>query len=300
MGHSLTIANTRFTLTGELSVDKLDASFTPFLDVDSMFDQECEIINQGPSKEIADLPLLADEPWSFRVKDGQCDIRRRNKAGETLWKILAPVDFGQVSVAWNPDLFMDYYGSYEKAWATGLGFAFLILRLRELGGLVFHGSASVVDGQGILCVGVSGAGKSTISTLLDAGGATVLTDERPVLRRESLSSGSWTAASEFNIHGSPWPSSAGFATNERAPLKRIYFLEHGPENQLMQLSSGEAFTRLIHVSLIPWQDPALFDPCLETVDALLASVPASVLSFRPDEAVVDVIRQDLVTDRVAG
>lgn len=296
MGHSLTIAHTRFVLTGQLDADAFDASFKPFLDVDSPFDSDCEITNCGADEAVSALPMLPDEPWSFRMKDGQCDIQRRNEAGQTIWHVSAPSSFEQATVAWNPSLFAKYYDSYEKAWETGLGLSFVILRLRACGGLVFHGSASVLEGQGILCVGVSGQGKSTISRLLDAEGATVLTDEHPVLRLSSPEASA--TAPEFRIHGSPWPSSGGFACNESAPLSRIYFLEHGADNQITRLSAKEAFTRLIHVAIIPWQDAGLFDPCLATVDALLASVPTAVLSFRPDESVVGAIRQDLERDKV--
>ena len=300
MGHSLTIAKTRFMLTGELELDGFDSSFNPFLDTNSSFDLECEIILKGADKEVSALPRLPDEPWSFRVNDDQCDIQRRNEAGETLWRVSAPSDFKKVTVSWNPSLFETYYHSYEKAWGTGLGLSFVILRLRELGGLVFHGSASVLDGHGILCVGVSGQGKSTIANLFDAEGATVLTDEHPVLRQEGLSQTTATPPAKFRVYGSPWPSSSGFASNENAPLKRIYFLEHGVDNQITRLSTKDAISRLIHVAIIPWQDPALFDPCLSTVEALLDSVPTAVLSFRPDQSVVDAIRQDLASERGLG
>ena len=41
----------------------------------------------------------------------------------------------------------------------------------------------IADGESLALVGVSGAGKSTIARLLHAAGATVLTDERPVVRQ---------------------------------------------------------------------------------------------------------------------
>jgi hypothetical protein len=97
----------------------------------------------------------------------------------------------------------------------------------------------------------------------------------------------------FRVYGSPWPSSGGFACNAFAPLRKIYFLEHGAADRLTPLTPREAFNRLIHVATIPWQDPALFDPCLATVEALLQSIPCAVLTFRPTPEVVDVIRKDL-------
>jgi len=50
---------------------------------------------------------------------------------------------------------------------------------------------------------------------------------------------------------------------------------------------------VIHVATIPWQDAALFDPCLATVETLLRSVPCAVLSFRPTPEVVELLRKDL-------
>ena len=168
-----------------------------------------------------------------------------------------------------------------------------MLRLREQGGLVLHGAAAEVEGQGILCVGVSGTGKSTLARLLDAAGATVLTDERPVLRQWPAPAAGRAPSAAFRVYGSPWPSSAGFAREAWAPLRRIYFIEHGETDRMTPLSPRDAVSRLIHVATIPWQDPILLDPCLATIDALLTALPCAVLSFRPTPAVVDLIRDDL-------
>ncbi len=294
MEHHLTIAGARFALNGALDLHELPSSFAPFLDTDAEFDVECAVNLLGPSDEVSALPLVVDDPWSFRLNEGLIDVRRRNQSGATLWRIRGSLNMDEAEVSWHPTLFTKHYASYEKAWETGLGLSILVLLTRAEGGLLFHGSGSALDGMGVLCVGVSGQGKSTIATLFDTGDGVALTDEHPVVRKSTACDG----GAEFHIHGSPWPSSAGYARAEVAPLKRIYFLEHGPKNVIQPLSPSEAFQRLIHVALIPWQDPQLFDPCLSTVEALLASVPAAVLSFKPDEDVVDVIRQDLAAERV--
>jgi hypothetical protein len=292
--HHLTIAGARFVLNGALDLQQLPSSFTPFLDTAADFDVQCAVNLLGPSDAVSTLPLVVDDPWSFRVNAGRIDVCRRNEAGATLWRIRGSLSMDEAEVSWHPTLFTKHYESYEKAWETGLGLSILVLLTRDAGGLLFHGSATTLDGMGVLCVGVSGRGKSTIATLFDTGDGVALTDEHPVVRQSTSRDGEMA----FQVHGSPWPSSAGYARDDAAPLKRIYFLEHGPENVIHPLSPSEAFQRLIKVALIPWQDPQLFDPCLSTVEALLANVPAAVLSFVPDESVVDAIRQDLASERV--
>ena len=169
----LTIADVRFVLSGSLDV----AAFSPFFQTfwhDSVTaDLDCELSCRGPDMECASEPPDPGTPWSFTVCKDSCQVIRRGPTGETLYRITGSFAFDQVSIAWNPLRFADFYTSYENAWSTGLGLSLLMLRLRARGGLVLHGTAAEVDGQGILCVGISGKGKSTLARLLDAAGCTV-------------------------------------------------------------------------------------------------------------------------------
>jgi hypothetical protein len=248
-------------------------------------DLACEVRCLGADASLAAEAPQPDAPWQFRTCDGGCELTRRSSDGVAIWRVRAPLGFEEAVLSWHPQRFHAVYGDYQHAWTTGLGLSMLVFRLREHGGLVLHGSAMRLQGDGILCAGVSGAGKSTIARLLHSAGAEPLTDERPVVRL--------THPAGFHVHGSPWPSAAGFARNAGAPLRRLYFLEHGPEDRLTPLAPREALQRLVHVTTIPWHDPVFFDPCLATIEALLQSVPCAVLSFRPTKEVVDVIRKDL-------
>lgn len=287
---TLVIAGVHFTSTGphQVAAAALGVSFAAFLQP-AVADLACRVLGSGPDPELDAQPFAPEQPWAFTVCGDQCDLIRRNQAGAGLWRIRAPLTFEQATVSWSPRSFVAAYGGYEQAWGRGLGLTQLVFRLRRHGGLVLHGTAAELAGHGILCAGISGSGKSTLACLLDAAGATVLTDERPVIRQESPSS----TPAAFCVHGSPWPSSAGFARRASSPLRRIYFLEHGDTDRLTPLTPQAAFNRLIHVATIPWQDPLLFDPCLATVEALLQAVPAAVLAFRPTPAVVDMLRQNL-------
>ncbi|MFO7535675.1 MAG: hypothetical protein R6X19_08350 [Kiritimatiellia bacterium] len=289
----LTIAGVRFALSGSIDPAAFSPAFLPFQHSATAADLDCAVFSAGPDDSLAAQAPEPDKPWTFTVREGVCDLVRRNREGEGLWRIAGPLAFDRATVTWNPLGFAAHYGSYEQAWNTGLGLSLLVLRLRAQGGLVLHGAAAELDGQGILCVGVSGRGKSTISRLLGAAGATVLTDERPVLRQWPAPAAGAVPSTAFRLYGSPWPSSAGFVRDGWAPLRRIYFLEHGPTDRLTPLPPPAAVSRLIHVATIPWQDPALLDPCLATFDTLLRAVPCAVLAFRPTASVVDLIRADL-------
>lgn len=289
----LTIAGVNFLSVASTDVPTYPPSFRSFTDAATSSDLTCEVSVLGPDDALIAEPLAPGKPWTFTVCNHVCEVLRRNQEGETLWKFSGPLTFEHTSVTWNPLRFNDFFGSYEQAWSTGLGLSLLVLRLRAHGGLVLHGTAANIDGQGILCVGISGKGKSTLARLLDAEGATVLTDERPILRQWSAPAAGTAPSEVFRVYGSPWPSSAGFARNAWAPLRRIYFIEHGDSDQITPVMPRDAVNRLIHVATIPWQDPVLLDPYLTTVNMLLQVIPCAVLSFRPTAAVVNVIRADL-------
>lgn len=292
----LTIAHARFALSGLGDAAAFSASFQTFWCHDDSADLACDVLAAGPDEALAQAPPVTGAPWAFTVQDGRCELVRRNQAGDTLWRIAASQTFEHAAITWHPRLFPAVYGSYEQSWSTGLGLSLLVFRLLAHGGLVLHGTAAALDGRGILCLGVSGSGKSTLARLLDPAGAQVLSDERPVLRRwpgPAAEAAPTPGDTAFRVYGSPWPSSADIARNAWAPLARLYFLEHGAKDRLTPLSPRDAFNRLIHVATIPWHDPALFDPCLETVETLLQSVPCAVLAFRPTADVIDLLREDL-------
>ena len=297
-----TVADVRFLLTGPAAADPdaFPPSFREFRRHAPGADLTCRVSALGPDPSLDALPSVPESPWLFTVRGDTCQLLRRDAAGRVLWRIVAPLAFDEAAVAWHPELFPAVYRRYEQAWGASLGLTLLVFRLRACGGLALHGAAADLDGRGVIGVGVSGSGKSTFARLLHASGASVLTDERPILRQwppppavAAETPPDAAGAPMFRVHGSPWPSSAGFARPAWAPLRRLYFLEHAAATRLTPLEPQEAFQRLLHVATIPWHDPALFDPCLATVEALLAAVPCAVLGFRPDAGAVEAVRADL-------
>ena len=264
-------------------------SFSMFIARDGCAGETCEIDLAGPSDELCAMRVKG--AWHFLQSEAGVCLMGANPAGEVMWRMTGAAPFGRVRFEWHPTAFEAMYRNETHGMYGIVAIVALVLRLLPVGGLVLHGSAQVVDGQGIICTGPSGRGKSTISRLFDGCGVSVLTDERLVVRPVARADGAgWEG---FRVYGTPWPSSGNFVMNASAPLKKIYFIEHGPEQEIVPLATREAVLRLLDVAMVPWLDTAFFDPLIRTLEEVIRTVPHAVLRFRPDASVVDAVRRDL-------
>ena len=268
----------------QIGAEKFSENFLPFLhsDPDGVVDARCVVDVRGALPEL--IGLKSDKAWSFEKCGETAILSAANAEGDVLWRMTGQAPFCSLTFGWNPDAFFKTYNDeYHGPYGIIVIMA-LVLRLLDLKGVVLHCSASVVDGAGIICTGRSGQGKSTISELLKSDGVNVLTDERAVIR--VLDKG-------LQVYGSPWPSSGMCVLNSSAPLKKLYFLEHGPVNRIIPLNPGETLKRLLDVVMVPWMNTEFFDPLINVLETVVGNVPAAVLSFVPDRDVVDFIKADL-------
>jgi len=279
------LADIRFTFK-PLHPDSFNAFFTPFLFQGGAVSETCGIDVAGANPELCGL--CGKGAWSFSQQGGSACLMGANREGEVMWRMTGQAPFERLRFEWHPTAFDAMYRNEVYGTYGIIAILALVLRLLPLGGLVLHGSAQVVDGQGILCTGPSGRGKSTISGLFHQCGVPVLTDERPIIRPSGK-----TVHEGFRVYGSPWPSSGQFVLNAAAPLKKIYFIEHGPSQEVVPLTAREAVLRLLEVAMVPWLDAAFFDPLIQTLEAVLRTVPHAVLRFKPEASVVDAVRRDL-------
>jgi hypothetical protein len=137
-------------------------------------------------------------------------------------------------------------------------------------------------GRGLLFVGQSGAGKTTLARLFEGmGGTKVLSDDRIILRR---------VGGSFTMHGTPWHGEAALAEPASAPLAGVFFLEHGAANDLLPLRGAAAATRLFACSFPPFHDREGLDFTLAFFAGLAAEVPCHELRFAPDRQVVELVQ----------
>lgn len=98
-----------------------------------------------------------------------------------------------------------------------------------------HAAGMVLDGQGLLFVGHSEAGKSTTVTMLQEEGE-ILCDDRMILRR-------WPEG--FRIHGTWSHGDVRQVSPATAPLRAILLLEKANTNQLLPITDRGEIVRLL-------------------------------------------------------
>lgn len=162
----------------------------------------------------------------------------------------------------------------------------LIYALAEKQGALIHASGVNYHGRGYMFCGKSGAGKSTISRKFGLHGLEVLSDDRIAVRKIN---------GAFRMFGTPWSGEAGIAKNKSLPLNGIYFIRHGNENSVKNISGAEAAERLMPVTSIPWYDKRAVNRILTFVEELVSACPAYDLYFRPDIDVREIF-QDIIAE----
>ncbi len=152
-------------------------------------------------------------------------------------------------------------------------------------GILIHAAGIVVQGKGCLFAGPSGAGKTTISGLFqNQTQCTILSDDRMVIRKPGP---------DFLMYGTPWPGEAGIAINESAALRGIFFLKHGTENRIKELSLHDFLDNFFKVSSLPLYDEKDLQKSMDFCEDLLQGIKAYELNFKPGPEIIDGIRSCL-------
>ena len=139
------------------------------------------------------------------------------------------------------------------------------------------------EGEGCLFVGPSGAGKTTMARLwLSQREATVLSDDRIILRKEE---------DRIWMYGTPWHGDARLSAPVRAELTRVFFLRHGPRNQLARKGTAEAVARFFAACFPPFHSSTGVDFSLGFYEEITGAIPCVELEFVPDGRVVEFIER---------
>ncbi len=154
------------------------------------------------------------------------------------------------------------------------------LLLASRGGFLAHAASAIRDGHAFLFVGISGAGKTTISRLAPPD-ATLLTDEISYVVREN---GAYLAC------GTPFAGElARVGENQSAPIKALFFLEKARENWIEDVDPAEAVRLLLRNILFFAKDEGLVKRLFASACEFVEKVPVRRLYFVPDERVWQII-----------
>ena len=149
-------------------------------------------------------------------------------------------------------------------------------------GIIAHSLSINNGGKGILFIGNSGAGKSTMARLvMHKEKAKVLNDDRAIIRKKN---------GHFRIYGTPWHGDVKVCLPEDAPLEKIFFIKHAKDNTLKELNPQEVVSRLVRCSFLPFWDKKGIEFALKFCDNVAKNIPSYELGFVPDESVVDFLK----------
>lgn len=163
----------------------------------------------------------------------------------------------------------------------------VVMLLSGRSGLFLHSCAVALQEAGILFSGVSGSGKSTMASLWHKFGpqtSTVIDDEHILARHLTETT---------LLYGAPWSRGPRTASFSRTPLRFIFFLSHGEQNECTPMTAGEAFAQLLSQVFLPLWSRDQVELTMQTCSALLQNVACYHLRFVPGPEVVHFV-QDLL------
>lgn len=167
-----------------------------------------------------------------------------------------------------------------------LGELLMINLLSQGRGILTHSCALENNGEGMLFVGSSGAGKSTIAGLgINKKGVKILSDDRVIIRKRGDC---------FFMYGTPWHGDIKAYSSEAIFLEKIFFLRHAKKNTIKKITPVAATSRLIVCSFPTFWDKKGMEFTLKFCSELAQNIPSYELGFVPDESVLDFVKDECV------
>jgi MoaA/NifB/PqqE/SkfB family radical SAM enzyme len=168
--------------------------------------------------------------------------------------------------------------------------------------VLLHSAAAIVNGQGLVFVGHSSAGKSTTMELLKAaardpkgfpkplGSVAILCDDRNVVRKWAVAPkglGNPSGLGGWRVHGTWSHGTTADVSGASAPLRAILFLQQATENAIIPLIDRKEIWRRLLATLIRsavtaewWQKE------LDVLAQIVQEAPCYMMQFDRSGAIV--------------
>jgi hypothetical protein len=247
-------------------------------DADARIDVRADVIAGSPA-----WPVAFDSGGVWKL---------RRSADELLFEFRSP-RFGAVpykTARFRADFSTGEVVLHRPYFPTARGFYPLEYPLDELlftnllsqrNGVELHGCGVVDHHEGLLFLGFSGAGKSTVARLWRRhSGATILSDDRIILRVRD---------GRVMMHGTPWHGDEALVAKGPVPLSRLFFLHQGTE-RARPCAGSEAVASIFARCFAPFYCADAIARTVATLEQTVALVPCADLWFTPHDAAIDFIR----------
>ncbi|MGD2124955.1 MAG: hypothetical protein PVG99_02675 [Desulfobacteraceae bacterium] len=158
----------------------------------------------------------------------------------------------------------------------------LVILLLSLGkGIMLHACGIDDRGCGYLFLGHSGHGKSTMAKLWLKNNATILNDDRIIVREK---------AGKFWMHGTPWHGDFREWSLRSQLIRKMFFLHHGEKNSAFPKQGAEATSMLLTRCFPPIWDKKAMAYTTGLCHRMVNEIPCYELTFEPDKRIVDFVR----------
>lgn len=144
-----------------------------------------------------------------------------------------------------------------------------------------HSSAAILNGQGLIFVGHSDAGKSTTLKMLE-GNAEILCDDRNIVRRWD---GGW------RLHGTWSHGELPYVSSSSAPLRAVLFLKQDGFNKIVPVSGRrEIWTKLLVTIIKPMVTAEWWHKEIDAMGMLVNEVPFYTMHFDKSGKIVQELK----------
>lgn len=182
------------------------------------------------------------------------------------------------------DVYITWDNFYEYLKKGSFPFLELMLvSILSLEKAVLLHSCSIMDrGCGYLFIGKSGSGKSTLGRLWQSGKATLLSEERTLVRKTN-NYFQLFGVSKDRLFDSPIP--------QWYRLEKIFFIRHSPQNIIYKSKKTKTFSQLLARSSLPFWDNKKLPYVFNFLNKLVSEISSYDLGFVPDASAVDYVRK---------
>ncbi len=231
-----------------------------------------------PDTEGKDLGRLIyrHPPWAIYRKDKAwiyAGIQPEGQEGG-LHRVIIFNDGHTRAHVFHPSTELYRQGGHDSLMMVSSDQMFLARALPRWDAVFVHGASAIINGKGLVFLGQSGAGKSTMVNMLAdklAGRVEILCDDRSIIARRE---------DGFHLYGSWSHGDVPTVSPNGAPLAAVFFLRQSTDNRLEKLASSQA---LLAGLLARFARPLLsadwWDEVLGLADGLVTHVPFYDLHF---------------------
>jgi radical SAM protein with 4Fe4S-binding SPASM domain len=147
---------------------------------------------------------------------------------------------------------------------------------------MLHSSGIVFEGNGLLFVGHSEAGKSTMVKILK-GRSEILCDDRNIIRK-------WPEG--YRVHGTWSHGEVPLVSPASAPLKAVFFLHKSQKNEILPVTNkADAVRDILGCLIKPLRTEEWWKTMFGFVEQLVGDVPCYNLYFDKTGHIMDLLRE---------